>query len=136
MIQAHISQLQSAFHLLLNNDDMIGQMVSGIYDAAPENVLFPYITISNIEVQDASARQLPISDIRIELNIWSAYQGRAELYEISKKLNTLIINESLRNHGADQLVTVQKVNQTFTQLNKQRVMQSRILYRAIMQGEI
>ncbi len=135
MMQTHLSQLQSALYALLDNDAELHAIIHGIYDAAPENPVFPYITLSDIQIEDASARSLPISEIHFELNIWSTYQGRAELYNISENLDGLITNTGLQGFGAHQLLVIQKQKQRFFQLSKQRVMQSNIHYRAIMQGD-
>lgn len=135
-MQQHLSTLQSALYALLNNDALLNTKIKGIYDAAPENPVFPYITLSDTYIEDASVRDIIISDIRFELNIWSNYRGRSELYDISETLDALITSQHIRDSGADTLIVIQKQQQRFLQLDKQRIVQSNIQYRAIMQGGV
>jgi Protein of unknown function (DUF3168) len=133
---SHLSQLHTALHATLHTDAALNALISGVYDSAPENALFPYITLSEMRVEDASSRGISISTITIALNIWSRYQGRRELYDISARLDSLMTTAHLVGQGATMLVHIRKESQRFMQLEAQRIMQSHLQYQAVMQGTL
>ncbi|MGV6800759.1 MAG: DUF3168 domain-containing protein [bacterium] len=77
-------ELQSAIYNLLQADPGIISLLGNparIYDAVPENIVFPYLTIGEIRSKDWPGVEGG-QHHQIRLNVWSRYGGRKELKEI------------------------------------------------------
>lgn len=53
-----------------------------LYDSAPEDPVYPYLTYGDVRAEDESADGLRITCHRLTLHIWSRYAGRSETFDI------------------------------------------------------
>ena len=57
-----------------------------VYDEVPENAKFPYVVIGDIEFQEAQGHFEDILDISVNLLIWSIWEGKKEVNDISSNI--------------------------------------------------
>ena len=57
-----------------------------VYDEVPENAKFPYVVIGDIEFQEAQGHFEDILDISVSLLIWSIWEGKKEVNDISSNI--------------------------------------------------
>jgi len=53
-----------------------------VYDAAPDDVVFPYATLGRIETRNADAAAATALEHIVTLHAWSRYGGRAEVLDV------------------------------------------------------
>ena len=68
-----------------------------VYDEVPENAKFPYIVIGDIEFQESQFHFEDILDVTINLLIWSMWEGKKEVNDISSNIiNNFIELEDIK----------------------------------------
>lgn len=72
-------------HQALSSDVNI-QMVLGpvprLYDSAPEDPIYPYLTYGAMRAEDISGDDAVLTAHALTLHVWSRYDGRAEALDI------------------------------------------------------
>ena len=63
-----------------------------VYDEVPENAKFPYIVIGDIEFQESQFHFEDMLDIKVNLLVWSMWEGKKEANDISSNIVTNFIN--------------------------------------------
>lgn len=104
--------LAKAVHAALSANSHM-QLILGtparIYDSAPEDPVFPYLTYGAMRSVDISADETELISHQMTLHIWSRYEGRAEVFSslnyIAEALNVADLNEeaSLRVINANSI---------------------------------
>lgn len=68
-----------------------------VYDEVPENAKFPYIVIGDIEFQEAQVHFEDTLDVSVNLLIWSIWEGKKEVNDISSNIiNNFIDLEDIK----------------------------------------
>ena len=68
-----------------------------VYDKVPENAKFPYVVIGDIEFQEAQLHFEDILDVSVNLLIWSIWEGKKEVNDISSNIiNSFIKLEDIK----------------------------------------
>lgn len=74
---------QAAVFSKLSGDSGVTALVgSRIYDYAPENAVFPYITLGPAETRDFGTKSTTGQTMTLTLSIWSRYRGFKEAKQI------------------------------------------------------
>ena len=63
-----------------------------VYDEVPENAKFPYIVIGDIEFQESQFHFEDMLDIKVNLLVWSMWEGKKEANDISSNIVANFIN--------------------------------------------
>ena len=66
-----------------------------LYDAHPENAVFPYVTMGEITARDWSDKFEDGMEIYSTLHIWSQYKGRKEAEEMMDTILQALTSSSL-----------------------------------------
>lgn len=61
-----------------------------VYDDVPACAAMPYITIGAFTCKNAGNKTVDISDISLQLHIWSDYHGKAEVNGIANDVTTAL----------------------------------------------
>jgi hypothetical protein len=87
MPAAHVA-LRSAIHDALVADTALAATLGGakIYDEPPRNAAFPYVTLGDARVTDASADGGPTQEHQLTLHAWSRQGGHKEAHVITGAL--------------------------------------------------
>jgi hypothetical protein len=77
--------LQKAVYAALAADASLTALLGGtaVYDAAPQDAGFPYVTIDQTQIRDWSTGTEPGAEHMLTLHVWSRYAGKYEAYAIS-----------------------------------------------------
>lgn len=59
-----------------------------VYDSVPPNAAPPFITTGDCMTEPAGTKDLDITDVTFELNVWSKYPGHKEINEICEDVLT------------------------------------------------
>ena len=87
----NLSSYQSAIY------EKLTSLGYSVYDKAPENAKFPYVVIGDIEFQEAQGHFEDILDISVNLLIWSIWEGKKEVNDISSNIiNSFIKLEDIK----------------------------------------
>ena len=85
MIAEHAESLALAVHAVLAADLGINDALGGngtpprLYDTAPEDPVYPYLTYGAMRSEDIGADDTPMAVHQMTLHLWSRYAGRAEV---------------------------------------------------------
>jgi Protein of unknown function (DUF3168) len=60
--------------------------ITGIYDAPPHDATFPYVTIGDDIVSDASAKAMIATDHRLLLHVWARGPGKAQVKQLLQRV--------------------------------------------------
>jgi Protein of unknown function (DUF3168) len=74
--------LQKAIYISLAAHVPLIAEVTGIYDAPPQDAAFPYITIGDDIVSDASAKAMAATDHRLVIHVWSRGPGKGQVKQL------------------------------------------------------
>ena len=58
-----------------------------LYDYAPEDPIYPYLTYGTVRSEDRSADATEILSHTVTLHVWSRYSGRAEILDLLSSLS-------------------------------------------------
>ncbi|MEP9371017.1 DUF3168 domain-containing protein [Mesorhizobium sp. KR1-2] len=94
---AQAAELQQAIFATLGNDPVLTGLLGGekIYDRAPANLPFPYLTFGRTSVYDWSTGTENGSEHLFTLHIWSKAKGKKETLEIMEAARARLDNGSL-----------------------------------------
>ncbi len=89
--------LQQAIFAALTGAPQLVALLGGprIYDAAPQPVVFPYVTFGIATLRDASTSTESADEHNVTLNIWSRARGRKEAQTIAGVLRNLLHDRPL-----------------------------------------
>ncbi len=89
----HSKTLIEALHTRLSQDPKL-QAVLGtpprLYDHAPQDPIYPYLTYGAMRSEDISADDTALSAHTVNLHIWSRYAGRMEAVTILTELTQIL----------------------------------------------
>jgi len=81
--------LAKSVHAALSQDLGVQHALGGtngeavrLYDTAPEDPVYPYLTYGAMRSEDIGADDTPLSAHRMTLHVWSRYAGRAEVLSL------------------------------------------------------
>jgi hypothetical protein len=80
--------LRAAIHHALSTDSGIVAALGGarVYDEPPREVVFPYVTLGEARILDASADDAPMQEHQLTLHAWSRQGGHKEAHVIAGAL--------------------------------------------------
>jgi hypothetical protein len=98
---APAAELQKAIYAALAGDVELVARLGGvhIYDHAPANVPFPYITFGRTGVYDWSTGTESGTEQLLTLHVWSKAKGKAEAHELMDLVLTRLTDAELTLEG-------------------------------------
>ncbi len=103
--QAH--ELATAVHAVLRDDPAVQYVLGGandapprLYDAAPEDPVFPYLTYGPLRSEDIGADDTPLASHQMTLHLWSRYAGRAEVLNLLSQVTHALRADVVTAAGA------------------------------------
>jgi len=88
--------LQKAAVVALVADAAVGALIGDrIYDAAPRDAQFPYLTIGETRLADWSTGTEAGSEHRLTLDVWSRERGKRQCYEIVQAVIAVLHDAAL-----------------------------------------
>ncbi len=93
--------LRAAIHDALIADSAVIAALGGakIYDEPPRNAAFPYVTLGDARVLDASADLAPMQEHQLTLHAWSRQGGHKEAHIIAGALLSALDDAPLSPAG-------------------------------------
>lgn len=79
-LQAGLYQLITQYASVIN-----GRVVP-VYDDVPKGATLPYISFGAFTCRDKAEKTVDVSDVSLQIEIYSEYQGRKEVNEIANDL--------------------------------------------------
>lgn len=61
-----------------------------VYDDVPHDAKLPYITLGAFTCKNNGAKNTEISDVTLQIHVWSEYSGKAEVNEIANDVITVL----------------------------------------------
>ena len=103
-ISQQAEALAKAVHAVLQDNPAIQYGLGGtpdvpprLYDSAPEDPVFPYLTYGALRSEDIGADETQLASHQMTLHLWSRYTGRAEvmalLGQLANALNPDVLTE-------------------------------------------
>ncbi|MDB5579907.1 MAG: orfg8 [Bradyrhizobium sp.] len=93
--------LRAAIHDALIADTALAAALGGprVYDAPPREVAFPYVTLGDVRLTDASADDAPVQEHQLTLHAWSRQGGHREAHLITGALLAALDDAPLTPDG-------------------------------------
>jgi len=91
-------EISKAVHTLLSQNTAVQDVLGHpprLYDSAPEDPVFPYLTYGPMRSEDISADGAVINTHTMTLHIWSRYAGRAEVMEVLRAVTLALDNGAM-----------------------------------------
>lgn len=66
-----------------------------LYDSAPEDPLFPYLSYGLLRSEDVSGDEVALFSHQMTLHIWSRYAGRAEVLSVMEAVKSVLSDRDL-----------------------------------------
>lgn len=95
--------LIEAVHTRLSSNPYIQAVLGAVprlYDAAPEDPAYPYLTYGAMRAEDISGDETPLSAHTLNLHVWSRYSGRKEAVQIIGLVSQALETEPVSLDGA------------------------------------
>lgn len=96
----HSFPLQEALYSRLNGDSTLGGLITGVYDAVPDDTALPIVVIGPASTSDDGSKTLDARDYIFNVDVWSDYRGMKETKNISQRVYTLLHEHDLSVSGA------------------------------------
>lgn len=61
-----------------------------VYDDVPEDAPLPYITLGAFTCKDNGSKAVDVTDVSLQIHVWSEYNGKAEVNEIANDVITVL----------------------------------------------
>lgn len=94
--------LAKIVHAALRDDPIVQFALGGtndlpprLYDAAPEDPVYPYLTYGTIRSEDIGADGTPLAVHQMTLHLWSRYTGRAEVLSLLGQVTNAVAVSNL-----------------------------------------
>ena len=97
-------EVQQALYNKLNGDGVLMGMLSGVYDAVPQKTALPYVVIGDGQTRMVDAQGLNITDLSLQLDVWTDVGGRKNALVIMNRLFALLHLGTLSISGFEQVV--------------------------------
>ena len=82
-----LNALQAGLYQLVTEyAPVVGGRAVPIYDDIPKGVILPYISFGAFTCRDKAEKTVDVSDVSLQIEIFSDYQGRKEVNEIANDL--------------------------------------------------
>jgi hypothetical protein len=93
--------LRAAIHQALIADGALGAALGGarIYDEPPRHAAFPYVTLGEARIVDASGDGAPLQEHQLTLHAWSRQGGHREAHVITGALLSALDDAELSPAG-------------------------------------
>ena len=93
--------LRSAIHDALIADSALTAVLGGakVYDEPPRGAEFPYVTLGEARVTDASADDAPLQEHQLTLHAWSRQGGHKQAHAITGALLAALDDAPLAPSG-------------------------------------
>lgn len=100
MTTAHVA-LRAAMHAALIADTALTAALgdSSIYDEVPRNAAFPYVTLGDARVSNASVDGDALQEHLLTLHVWSQQGGHKQAHEITGALLQALDDAALAPQG-------------------------------------
>ncbi len=106
MISQQAQKLAKAVHAVLLDNPAVRFALGGtvdepprLYDAAPEDPVFPYLTYGALRSEDIGADATPLASHQMTLHLWSRYTGRAEVLSLLSQVSHALQADALSAAG-------------------------------------
>lgn len=86
----HSFPLQEALYSRLTGDSTLMALVTGVFDAVPEDTVLPSVVIGEGTTTDNATKTLDMRDYIFQIDVWSAYQGMKEAKNIMQRIYSLL----------------------------------------------
>jgi len=80
---------------LLADADVSALLAERVYDDAPADAVFPYVTFGRIETRAADASASAALDHAVTLHVWSRHGGRAEALSVIAAMRAALHHAAL-----------------------------------------
>jgi hypothetical protein len=97
----HSFPLQEALYSRLNGDSTLGALITGVFDAVPDDTALPFVVIGPTSTSDDGSKTLDARDYIFNVDVWSDYRGMKETKNISQRVYTLLHEHDLSVSGAN-----------------------------------
>jgi hypothetical protein len=95
-----ITALRQALYQRLTVDTPLTSLIAGrVYDEPPRAPVFPFVTLGETRLSDASTGSGPMSEQALTLHIWSQQGGLAEAQAVTAALTACLDDVSLTLAG-------------------------------------
>jgi len=98
--------LAKAVHAVLRDNPAVRFALGGttdapprLYDAAPEDPVYPYLTYGSLRSEDIGADDTPLASHQMTLHLWSRYMGRAEVLSLLSQTSHALQADALTAAG-------------------------------------
>ena len=102
MMSEQAKELAKAVHAVLRDNPAVRFALGGaidapprLYDAAPEDPVYPYLTYGALRSEDIGADATPLASHQMTLHLWSRYTGRAEVLGLLSQVTHVLQAETL-----------------------------------------
>jgi len=95
--------LARGLHTALSSDLALGQILGTpprLYDYAPDDPVFPYMTYGAMRIEDISGDDALLTSQTLTLHLWSRYGGRAEVLDLLERVRRVIEGTQISPPGA------------------------------------
>ena len=99
-----LMEVQHALYTKLSGDGVLMGMLTGIHDITPQKSALPYIVIGGGQAQGLPADSVNITELTLELDIWTDASGRKPALTIMNRLFALLHLGTLTLSGFEQVV--------------------------------
>lgn len=65
-----------------------------LYDHAPEDPVFPYLSYGAMRLQDIGGDETPLQSHQMTLHLWSRYSGRSEILSLLEQVKAVLSDEA------------------------------------------
>ncbi len=94
--------LQKGLYQALQADPALIALLGAprIYDDAPQNAQFPYVTLSQTQIRDWSTGTETGAEHTVTLHVWSRSRGKKQAFEVLAAIQALLHDQTLplENH--------------------------------------
>lgn len=94
-----LQAVQQALYAKLSGDSVLMDLVTGVYDAVPQQATVPYIVIGDGSAEEMPQVQAMISECAMALHVWTGGGGRKTALSILNRLHALLHHGNLSFTG-------------------------------------
>lgn len=111
---APMEALQRALFQALTADELLADLVTGIFDHLPEGQAYPYVVLGEWTETPANSHDRFGRSSVLTLHVWSQYRGFAQAYEIGARVMAVLDHQPLPVEGLRHIATRYEMGLTLT----------------------
>lgn len=117
-----LQAVQQALYTKLTSDGVLMGMISGVYDAPPQQAVVPYVVIGDGQASVEPCTTYDVTECQMEIQVWTTASGRKASLAILSRIHGLLHQGNISISGGTLVRIVVSRGETQVEPDNNRIL--------------